>query len=264
MSHRTNIPVSVVIPAYNEAQTISAVLAALLPVGQVAQIIVVDDGSTDDTGHLARQTCACDSRFRLVRQARNAGKARAMLAGAHLAEHEVVLFLDADLIGVKPDHIRSLAAPVAQGKVEMAIARFSGGRRQTDWSHRLTPFLSGQRCLRWSRFAGMPGFAEAGWSIEVGLTLHARRQGYAVAWVAWPGVTHRMRPEKRPGLAGYWSHLRMWADIARYLLHQTRHGPSPVSGRTSCHAGRPQLGGLCPAQPYHLHLPHLHKSTQDR
>src|SRR5690606_19141176 len=110
------------------------------------------------------------------------------------------LFLDADLIGVRPRHIRDLVRPVAVGRSAMAVALFAGGRPSTDLSHKITPFLSGQRCLRWSCFADTPGFAEAGWSVEVSLSLYAHRQGYDTEWVEWPGVTHRMRPEKREGL----------------------------------------------------------------
>jgi glycosyltransferase involved in cell wall biosynthesis len=210
-----------VLPAYNEAQTLGAVLMALLPVAQVNQILVVDDGSTDGTDDVVRSQCALDPRLRLIRLERNAGKAQAMLTGAVHARHDLILFLDADLIGLDTGHIRALIEPVARGNVAMSIARFVAGRRQTNWSHRLMPFLSGQRCLRWSYFADTPGFAEAGWSVEVALSLHAQRHGYPVIQVPWRGVTHRMRPEKRAGLAGYWSHVRMWAEIGRYLVAQS-------------------------------------------
>lgn len=217
----TGTPVSAIIPAYNEAASIGDVLDALLPVAQLSQILVVDDGSDDDTADIVRSHCAVDPRVRLIRLAQNGGKAQAMLTGAAHAHNDVVLFLDADLVALQPEHLRALIRPVAAGESEMAIALFAGGRATTDWPHKIMPFLSGQRCLRWSRFADTPGFADAGWSIEVGLTLHARRKGYRIEWVEWPGVTHRMRPEKRSGLAGYWSHMRMWADIGRYVLAQT-------------------------------------------
>lgn len=221
MAYLSSTPVSVVIPAYNEIPTIGNVLDALVPVAQIDQVLVVDDGSDDGTGDVVRSHCAVDARVRLIRLAQNRGKAQAMLTGAAHARHDLVLFLDADLVGVGPKHIRNVIRPVAMGESEMAIALFAGGRPGTDWSHKLTPFLSGQRCLRWSCFADTPGFAEAGWSVEVSLSLHARRQGYRVHWVEWPGMTHRMRPEKRDGLSGYWSHVRMWADIGRYVLAQT-------------------------------------------
>ncbi len=220
-AYRSGAPVSLVIPAYNEASTIGRVLDALLPVAQLSQILVVDDGSSDNTDDVVRSHCAVDPRIRLIPLAQNHGKAQAMLTGATHAHNDLIVFLDADLIGLRPQHIQALVRPVAMGECEMSIALFAGGRTATDLSHRLTPFLSGQRCLRWSRFAGTPGFAEAGWSIEVGLSMYARRQGYGVQWVEWPAVTHRMRPEKRPVLSGYWSHMRMWADIGRYILAQT-------------------------------------------
>lgn len=221
LSHLAGPPVSAIIPAYNEAVSIGPVLDALLPVARLDQILVVDDGSDDNTSDIVRSHCAVDPRVRLIRLAQNGGKAQAMLIGAAHAHNDLVLFLDGDLVALQPKHLRALIRPVAAGESEMAIALFADGRTATDWSHKIMPFLSGQRCLRWSRFADTLGFADAGWSIEVGLTLHARRKGYPIAWVEWPGVTHRMRPEKRSGLAGYWSHMRMWADIGRYMLAQT-------------------------------------------
>ncbi|RIK28626.1 MAG: hypothetical protein DCC55_38550, partial [Chloroflexi bacterium] len=54
----TGTPVSAIIPAYNEAASIGDVLDALLPVAQLSQILVVDDGSDDDTADIVRSHCA--------------------------------------------------------------------------------------------------------------------------------------------------------------------------------------------------------------
>src|SRR5437762_4238125 len=55
-----------------------------------------------------------------------------MTAGAEAADAEVLVFLDADLIGLKPEHVDALAMPVIEGAAKMAVGRFSGGRFRSE------------------------------------------------------------------------------------------------------------------------------------
>ncbi len=108
-----NIRVSVVIPAYNAADTLPATLAALC--GQTVppqdvEVIVVDDGSTDDTAHLA----SCHP-VRLIRQ-ENQGPAAARNAGAKAAKGEVLVFTDADC-EPEPAFLAEILRPFADAGV---------------------------------------------------------------------------------------------------------------------------------------------------
>ena len=96
----------------------------------------------------------------------------------------------------------SLIEPVRSGVYSMSIANFIEGRRQTDLSHRLFPFLSGQRCLRWNLFQSAPDLAATRWGVEVALSLHAWRENHKVLTVSWRGVTHVTQPEKIKGMNG--------------------------------------------------------------
>jgi glycosyltransferase involved in cell wall biosynthesis len=213
----TQESVSAVIPAYNEEHYIGPVLDALMRVEEFSQILVVDDGSSDATGDVVYGYGRRDGRIKLLQLDHNLGKGGAMVAGADAVAEDLVVFLDADLIGIKPEHIRMLCLPVCWGECDMTLGLFAQGRRQTDLSHRLTPFLSGQRCLRWSLFRDAPEMGQARWGVEVALSLHAWRQHYQVQRVTWSGVTHAMRMEKQKGMHGYWSHAKMWVDIAEYF-----------------------------------------------
>lgn len=215
-----NETVTIVIPAYNEAPRIGAVLSAVCGVDFVNQIIVVDDASTDETAAVVEAYRCTDQRIHLLRHSLNRGKATALLVGATASTNDLIAFVDADLIGLQPQNLLDIINPVRQGKSAMALGIFTECRRQTDWSHHAMPFLSGQRCLRWRLFRTTPGIYTAGWGIDAALSLHAWRQHHVVSLVEWPGVTHVTRPEKRAWLRGHLSNLGMWVDITHYMAGQ--------------------------------------------
>jgi len=218
-------PVTAVIPAYNEAQQIACVIEVLCQINDLLQINVVDDSSSDNTSDVVRSYCARDPRLHLLRLPTNRGKGGAMTVGADASASDLIVFLDADLVGLRSEHVLALIEPVRNGVCSMTLGLFTHGRRSTDWSHRLTPFLSGQRCLRWSLFRSTPDVATARSGVEVALSLHAWRHGYRVMPVPWYGVTHVMKYEKQGWLWGQWSHLRMYGEIIRYLAgHLTVDG----------------------------------------
>lgn len=92
---------SLVIPIYNESEQLSATLAALQPVLANAvesyELILVDDGSQDDTWARVKAAAASDARIKGLRFSRNFGKEAALCAGLDKAEGEAVLIMDADL-----------------------------------------------------------------------------------------------------------------------------------------------------------------------
>ncbi|MGB3292612.1 MAG: glycosyltransferase [Phormidesmis sp.] len=91
-----NVNISVVIPAYNAAETLLRTLDALLKQTRPNwEAIVVDDGSEDETAAIAHQAAHQDSRIRIVSRP-NGGASAARNTGAQLAQYEWLLFLDAD------------------------------------------------------------------------------------------------------------------------------------------------------------------------
>ena len=90
-------PASVVIAAYNEGKVIAATLHSLLKTDYQGEldVIVVDDGSRDDTAAEVEKIAATDERVRLIRQ-ENHGKARALQRGIGAARHGIIVFIDAD------------------------------------------------------------------------------------------------------------------------------------------------------------------------
>jgi len=207
--------VAAVIPAYNEETTIGEVVSTLRQVDWIDEIIVVSDGSSDQTSDVARAAGA-----RVIEHQENQGKAAAMKTGFDATPAPVILFMDADLIGLTPLHVQSLITPVLRGEADMTVGVFDDGRLSTDLAQLLAPYLSGQRAVRREiveeMFAHEPGTDVIRFGIEVALTRHINNHGYRVIEVPLEEMSHRMKEEKLGLVKGVAARLKMYYEILRY------------------------------------------------
>lgn len=224
---------TVVIPAFNEADLVAATIQAARRLPGVAEVIVVDDGSSDATAARAREAGA-----RVLSSGANQGKGAALTAGVAAARGGALLFLDADL-GPTAGEAAALLGALAAG-ADMAVARFprqqhAGGlglvRRLAQWGircltgrHMEAP-LSGQRALtRAALQAALP--LAPGFGVEVGLTLDVLRAGLEVVEVE-TAMQHRLTG-RRP--ADFCHRGRQLRDVAITVLRRWRRA-GIASGR---------------------------------
>jgi peptidoglycan-N-acetylglucosamine deacetylase len=119
-------PVTVLVPAYNEGKVIRRTIDGLLASDYPAlHVLVIDDGSTDDTAAVALEAAARDPRVDVLRQA-NAGKASALNAGFHRAQDGIVVVVDADTI-LLPNTVSRLVAPFADPGIDAVCGNVQVG-----------------------------------------------------------------------------------------------------------------------------------------
>ncbi|MFN4033231.1 MAG: glycosyltransferase family 2 protein [Fimbriimonadales bacterium] len=216
--------VAAIVPAYNEAERIERVLSVLAQCPALHEILVVNDGSADETAAVALQFARqhAEPPVRVINLPVNRGKGGAMFAGATATDADVIIFFDADLIGLKPDHVERILKPVLDGEVAMSIGVFRGGRLSTDMAQILVPYISGQRALLRELFTEIPGVERTRSGVEIALTLHFKRNRYPVAMVVVEGITHTMKEEKLGWMRGVWARAKMYAEIGKAFLRYTR------------------------------------------
>jgi glycosyltransferase involved in cell wall biosynthesis len=137
-------PLSILIPVFNEAPTIREVLARVLAQTAVAQVVVVDDASSDGTSSILHALSVVEPRLSVLRHSKNLGKGAALRTGIPALAAPVTILQDADL-EYDPAEYSALAAPILSGQADAVFgSRFIGGQ-----AHRVLYFwhMAGNRLL---------------------------------------------------------------------------------------------------------------------
>lgn len=203
--------VAAVVPAYNEEKTVGQVVKAIRDAGVAEEIIVVNDGSIDDTASMATQAGAT-----VVNLPENVGKGGAMRAGVDRTTADVILFLDADLTGLSHDHLVSLVEPVMSGRCDMTVGIFEEGRFATDMAQKIAPSLSGQRAILRKTFDQIPRLEETGYGVERAISKFADKHALRVQRVELRNVAQITKEEKIGFSKGFRARLKMYWEIIRF------------------------------------------------
>lgn len=181
---------AVIIPAHNESPTVGGVVDAARAADLVVEVIVVDNGSWDGTGEVAREHGA-----RVVRCVQK-GKGQAMRAGVAATSAPVVCFLDADLLDLRPEHIDRLVGPVLRDEAGMTLGLFDRGPELNPIFLNALPRLTGQRALRRELFEAIDPKDTKGFKVEAALNARADELGLVRRAFICEGVRHRGKEQK--------------------------------------------------------------------
>jgi cellulose synthase/poly-beta-1,6-N-acetylglucosamine synthase-like glycosyltransferase/peptidoglycan/xylan/chitin deacetylase (PgdA/CDA1 family) len=242
-------PVSVIVPAYNEKECIANTLKSLAQSTHPIEIIVVDDGSTDNTSEIAESLGMPN--VRVIRQ-ENAGKPAALNNGVRNASYDIVVMMDGDTV-FEPDTVRQLVQPFADPEVGAVAGNAKVGNRNTvigAWQHieyvmgfnldrrmydllRCMPTIPGAiGAFRREAVLQVGGMSEDTLAEDTDITIAMHRAGWRVvyqehakAWTEAPGSLKQLWSQRYR-----WSYGTMQA-LWKHRKSLTDKGPSGRFGR---------------------------------
>ncbi len=206
--------VAAIIPAYNEEVTVGQVIDVVRDCHLVDQVYVVSDGSTDKTV----ETASAFEGVEVIELLQNRGKGGAVKAALDNSDQGVLLILDADLIGLTEEHVKSLLRPVLDEETVITIGQFEKGRVVTDVAQKMAPFLSGQRALKRELLENISDLDLSRFGIEVALHRYMEENDIPALSVQLPDLSHVMKEEKLGFRKGALARLKMYGDIIKYVL----------------------------------------------
>lgn len=214
--------IAIIIPAFNEAERIADVLRAVKGASHIHEIIVVNDGSEDNTSAEARKVPG----VKVIDMVKNVGKGGAMAAGVASTTAQIVAFVDADLVGLRAEHVDQIIRPLMRDECDMCFGVFRGGKIRSNAAMAVTPWLSGQRAMKRELFEAIPYIGELRFGVEVAITNMARKKKARVKRVVLRGVSNCFKEEKLGLVKGLQARSKMYREIREAMVRTRKKNRS--------------------------------------
>jgi glycosyltransferase involved in cell wall biosynthesis len=200
--------ISCIVPAYNEAGRIAHVIQSIRGHDLIDEIIVVNDGSTDDT----QQVLEHETGITLIRHPVNQGKTAAVVTGLQTARNDLVIMLDADLIGLEHKNITALAMPVIEGRADMTLSMRKNSMGIYKWLG--IDFVSGERVFDKHLIGDLEQLRHiSGYGLEVFLNNIVVNHHLRLKVVDWPNVAITLKQQKLGWWRGTIADMRMIRQV---------------------------------------------------
>lgn len=209
--------ISCIIPTYNEAPRIANILRTVAEHPLIQEVIVVDDGSKDDTQNIVREIAAANPKVRLIVHEKNTGKSGAISTGIKASDGDYIVFIDADLLGVSAENLTKLIEPVLNKSAEVTISLRKNAPGV--WKTIGLDYISGERVMPRQflmpfvdSFTKIPKFG-----LESFMNMHMIREKRKIKIVDWPNVESPYKYKKVGLVKGIWAEAKMIMDIFRTI-----------------------------------------------
>ncbi|MBI4280613.1 glycosyltransferase [Candidatus Uhrbacteria bacterium] len=213
MTEGVQTKVAAIIPAYNEEKTIGSVVKTVVESRLFDEVIVISDGSTDQTASVARAAGATTVHELPVK----GGKGGAMLHGVTHTDAQILFFMDADLYNLKKEHLEAVLRPVLEGKKAMNVCLRDRGPLLTNLSAHL-PLIGGERALLRHVIERVPQKFLRGFMIEAALNYHCRKEKLPYGSVPCAGLSMRKKMEKVGFWRGLVEYIEMFYQVFKAMI----------------------------------------------
>ncbi len=209
---------SIVVCVYNEEETIEYVLRTCHEMNKDAEIVVVDDGSEDRTPEILGEMEE-KIPIKLFNLPENQGKSNAMALGAEKAGHEIILFFDADVTGIREEHFHKLLDPLMEEEPEADMVL--GSPSETLINYSINPFrnLTGERALLKKDFLPLVNeIRDIRFGVETYINMYYQAHGKKIKYTILEGLTHPTKYEKTTAAQATREFLVEGQQIAEVML----------------------------------------------
>ncbi len=215
-------PITCIIPAFNEAGYIDKVLDVVDKIDWIDETIVVDDASSDRTPDVVK----AHKKIKLVVHQQNKGKGAALATGAKAAKHELLLFLDSDLVGLKEEHILKILSPIIftrEADLVLGIFALKHMREHTstkiaNWS---VPAITGQRAIWRKSLPPLERIERSRYGVDLLITRHIPRPRRAV--IELDGLAQVKKEQKSNDFVEIVkSRFRMYKEVLKILKEEKK------------------------------------------
>ncbi len=189
--------VAAIVPALNEEKNIGDVLKTLLNSKDLNEVILVDDGSTDKTAEIGREMGV---RVISLSKKGGSGKGNAMRQGVKNTNADIIVFFDADLINLSPEHVSLLIEPVLKKEAVMSV----GIRERRGWGNiseffiKIDPLtaIAGERAIERYVFEAIPNDFIKGFMVETAMNYYCKSNNLPVRYVKLKGLSNTIQEKK--------------------------------------------------------------------
>ena len=184
-----------ILPIFNEEKTVANVLSVLLKAEQLDEVIVVDDGSTDNSLNIIKSFQS--DKLKIIHLRENLGKSNAVKIAVKKTTADILLFCDGDLHNFTIQHINQLLEPLKKGEYLMTVGIRDRGIIHNVFAKRFGPLLSGERALPKKIFTEVIKHPlMKGYAMELVLNDYCAKNNIPIKRVILKGVRQTMKPYK--------------------------------------------------------------------
>lgn len=209
---------SCIIPAYNEWPRIAKVLETAIACDEIDEVIVVNDGSKDNTWKIIDSFT--HPKLQKINIEKNGGKAKAILTWVHASKWEYIVMIDSDLLNLTSEHITSLIDPIQAKEADVTLSVRKNSLPFYKWIG--SDFVSWERIVprslfdEWEYYTVWPGFG-----LEVKMNEQIVKRNYKIKNIIFPEVITPRKTDKLWYIKWTLADFRMvWEILSVMPIHR--------------------------------------------